>query len=180
VCDGVKTMNDVNIATEVRKYYEAETGKDLWVKPFINMRSSCIIELIEIHKYSEYEVSQCVGNSPKTIRKHYMDLLRADHKSEGEQELARADTDLVGDKSSVSPDNTVSHDIPDMVTREEVEQLLEAQKTAILQGLTVSLRNAPGAVEPFKAVVEELEKVHHRGFEPLTFGSVNRCSIQLS
>jgi hypothetical protein len=163
VCDGVKTMNDVNIATEVRKYYEAETGKDLWVKPFINMRSSCIIELIEIHKYSEYEVSQCVGNSPKTIRKHYMDLLRADHKSEGEQELARADTDLVGDKSSVSPDNTVSHDIPDMVTREEVEQLLEAQKTAILQGLTVSLRNAPGAVEPFKAVVEELEKVHHRG-----------------
>mgnify|MGYP003977042903 CR=1 FL=1 len=57
----------------------------------------------------------------------------------------------------------MSHDIPEMVTREEVEQLLEAQKTAILQGLTVSLRTAPGAVEPFKAVVEELEKVHHRG-----------------
>ena len=101
-----------------------------------------------------------------------------------EQELAKADTDLVGDnvgdKSSVSPDNTVSHDIPDMVTREEVEQLLEAQKTAILQGLTVSLRNAPGAVEPFRAAIEEMEKVHHRGFEPLTFGSVDRCSIQLS
>ena len=52
---------------------------------------------------------------------------------------------------------------PETVTREEVEQLLEAQKTAILQGLTVSLRNAPDAVEPLKAVVEELEKVHHRG-----------------
>jgi hypothetical protein len=160
-------MNDVNIATQVRKYYEAETGKDLWLKPFVNMRSACIIELIEIHKYSEYEVSQCVGNIPKTIRKYYMDLLHADHRREAEQELAIAQgspmVDKMVDKSSVSPDNTVSHDIPDMVTREEVEQLLEAQKTAILQGLTVSLRTAPGAVEPFKAVVEELEKVHHRG-----------------
>ena len=125
------------------------------------------VQLIEIHKYSEYEVSQCVGNSPKTIRKYYMDLLHADHRREAEQELAIAQgspmVDKMVDKSSVSPDNTVSHDIPDMVTREEVEQLLEAQKTAILLGLTVSLRNAPGAVEPFRAAIEELEKVHHRG-----------------
>nr|MCS5642134.1 hypothetical protein [Dehalococcoidia bacterium] len=180
VRDGVKTMNDVNIATQVRKYYEAETGKELWRKPFINMRSSCIIELIEIHKYSEYEVSQCVGNSPKTIRKFYMDLLRADHKREAEQELAKSDTDdigyNIGYKSSVSPDNTVSHDIPEMVTREEVEQLLEAQKTAILQSITVSLRNAPGAVEPFKAVVEELEKVHHRG---LVKPAQNHCKYRV-
>ena len=184
VRDGVKTMNDVNIATEVRKYYEAETGKDLWRKPFINMRSACIIELIEIHKYSEYEVSQCVGNSPKTIRKHYMDLLRADHKREAELELVAvwgaSMGDRMGDKLPISPDNTMSHDVPDMVTTEEVGQRLEAQKTAILQSLTVSLRNAPGAVKPFRAAIEEMEKVHHRGFEPLTFGSVNRCSIQLS
>lgn len=77
-------------------------------------------------------------------------------------------------------DNTMSHDVPDMVTRGEVGQRLEARKTAILQSLTVSLRNAPGAVEPFRVAIEELEKVHHRGFEPLTFGSVDRCSIQLS
>ena len=67
------------------------------------------------------------------------------------------------DKSSVSPDITVSHDIPDMVTREQVEQLLEAQKTAILQSLTVSLRTAPDAVKPFRAALEEMEKIHHRG-----------------
>ena len=109
-----------------------------------------------------------------------MDLLRADHKREAEQELAKSDTDDIGDTTSVSPDNTMSHDIPEMVTREEVEQLLEAQKTAILQSITVSLRNAPDAVVPFKAAIEEMAKVHHRGFEPLTFGSVDRCSIQLS
>ncbi len=68
----------------------------------------------------------------------------------------------MGDKSSVLPDNTMSHDIPEMVTRKEVEQLLEAQKTAILQSITVSLRNALGAVVPFKAAIEEMAKVHHR------------------
>ena len=93
--------------------------------------------------------------------------------------MLRGGTELVH-KTSISLDNTMSHDIPDMVTRKEVGQLLEAQKTAILQSLTVSLRNEPGAVEPFRAAIEEMEKVHHRGFEPLTFGSVNRCSIQLS
>ena len=119
VRDDVKTMNDVNIATEVRKYYGAETGKVLWRKPFINMRSACIIELIEIHKYSEYEVNQYVGNSPKTIRKHYMDPLRADHKREAEQELPRADTDLVGDNVGVA-----SHEgHPALPTETERDQL---------------------------------------------------------
>ena len=53
-------------------------------KPFVNMRSSCIIELVEIYKYSEYEVSKCVGISPKVIRKHYMNQMKADHKKEAE------------------------------------------------------------------------------------------------
>jgi hypothetical protein len=57
----------------------------------------------------------------------------------------------------------MSRDIPEMVTREQVEQLLEAQKTAILQSLTVTLRTAPDAVKPFRAALEEMEKVHHRG-----------------
>jgi hypothetical protein len=121
-----------------------------------------------------------VDNATQTSRKHHTDLMRTDHKREAELELATGQGDSRGYKSSISPDNTVPHDIPDMVTREEVEQLLEAQKTAILLSLTVSLRNAPGAVKPFRAAIEEMEKVHHRGFEPLTFGSVNRCSIQLS
>ena len=31
-----------------------------------------------------------------------------------------------------------------------------------------------------KTLVEVLKKVHHTGLEPVTFGSVDRCSIQLS
>ena len=50
----------------------------------------------------------------------------------------------------------MSRDIPEMVTREQVEQLLEPQKTVVLQGLTVSLRTAPGAVEPLRAAVASL------------------------
>ena len=71
-----------------------------------------------------------MGNSPQTIRKHYMDLLRADHKREAELELAIGQGSPMADKTPISPDNTVYHDVPEMVTREQVEQLLEAQKTA--------------------------------------------------
>ena len=92
-----------------------------------------------------------------------MDLLRADHKREAELELVAVWGASMGDKLPISPDNTMSHDVPDMVTREEVEQRLEAQKTAILQCLTVSLRTAPDAVKPFRAAIEEMAKVHHRG-----------------
>jgi hypothetical protein len=101
--------------------------------------------------------------------------MTADHKREAEQELAKSDTDNIGYKSPISPDNAMSHDIPEMVTKEEVEQLLEAQKTAILQSITVSLRNAPDAVVPFKAAIEEMAKVHHRGLaQPAQYHSKYR------
>jgi len=167
VCDGVKTMNDVNIATEVRKYYEAETGKDLWVKPFINMRSSCIIELIEIHKYSEYEVSQCVENSPQTIRKHYMDLLRADHKREAEQELVNGNPSSRGDKRGdtcpVPPEFVVNLNGSQYVPIEAVQAMLEEQKTLRKQHISELLASAPECVVPLRAAIEEMAKVHHRG-----------------
>jgi hypothetical protein len=184
VRDGVKTMNDVNIATQVRKYYEAETGKQLWAKPFINMRSSCIIELIEIYKYSEYEVSQCVGNSPKTIRKHYMDLLHADHRREAELEMGDKDTRGVGVNVGVTcpvpPEFVVNLNGSQYVPIEAVQAILEEHKTLRKQHISELLASAPECVVPLRAAIEEMEKVHHRGFEPLTFGSVNRCSIQLS
>ena len=60
------------------------------------MRSSCIIELVEIYKYSEFEVSKCVGNSPKVIRKHYMNQMQADHKKEAEAQKAEDEGTKVG------------------------------------------------------------------------------------
>ena len=62
------------------------------------MRSSCIIELVEIYKYSEYEVSKCVGNSPKVIRKHYMNQLKADHKKEAETQKVEDEQGQIADK----------------------------------------------------------------------------------
>ena len=148
------------------------------------MRSACIIELIEIHKYSEYEVSQCVGNSPKTIRKYYMDLLRADHKREAEQELGDKDTRGVGVNVGVtcpvSPEFVVNLNGSQYVPIEAVQAMLEEQKTLRKQHISELLASAPECVVPLRVAIEELEKVHHRGFEPLTFGSVDRCSIQLS
>ncbi|MBT6722748.1 MAG: hypothetical protein HOB20_05900 [Planctomycetaceae bacterium] len=48
------------------------------------MRSSSIIELVEIYNFSEFEVSKCVGNSPKVVRKHNMNQMQADHRKEPE------------------------------------------------------------------------------------------------
>ena len=148
------------------------------------MRSSCIIELIEIYKYSEYEVSQCVGNSPKTIRKHYMDLLHADHRREAELEMGDKDTRRVGVNVGVTcpvpPEFVVNLNGSQYVPIEAVQAMLEEHNALRKQHISELLASALDCVVPLRAALEEMEKVHHRGFEPLTFGSVNRCSIQLS
>ena len=151
--DGVKTMNDVNIATRVRKYYEAGTGKTY-------------------------------GKNPQTIRKFYMDLLRADHKREAELEMGDKDTRSVGVNVGVTcpvpPEFVVNLNGSQYVPIEAVQAMLEEQKTLRKQHISELLASAPECVVPLRAAIEEMEKVHHRGFEPLTFGSVDRCSIQLS
>ena len=91
-------MNDINLATEVKKRYERHTSDKMWAKPFVNTSSFCIIELVEIYKYSEYEVSKCVGHSPKVIRKHYMNQLQADHAQEAKAEKAKDEGGQIGDK----------------------------------------------------------------------------------
>ena len=62
------------------------------------MRSSCIIELVEIYKFSEFEVSKCIGNSPKVVRKHYMNQMQADHRKEAETQKVKDEQGQMGDK----------------------------------------------------------------------------------
>lgn len=93
------------------------------------MRSSCIIELVEIYKYSEYEVSKCVVNSPKVIRKHYMNQLQADHAQEAKAEKAKDDLGQMGDNRPAPQRSAACR--PDTVTmpNEEHERLVKEQHT---------------------------------------------------
>ena len=52
------------------------------------------------HIKEHIDLVERVGNSPKTIRKFYMDLLRADHKREAEQELAIAQGSPMADNTT--------------------------------------------------------------------------------
>ena len=81
----------------------------------------------------------------------------------GQNESCTTDSEIV--YQIVSEENAQ----PD--PKELVQQMLEAGKGSELLEM---LENALKENEPAK------QKVHPRGFEPLTFGSVDRCSIQLS
>ena len=49
-----------------------------WPKPWINLRSSCESHLILIEKFDIETVSSWLGNSPETVRKHYLQFMGED------------------------------------------------------------------------------------------------------
>ena len=146
------------------------------IKPVVNMRSSCIIELVEIYKYSEYEVSKCVGNSPKVIRKHYMNQLQADHAHEAKAEKAKDEVVKMVDKmvdnrptlqrSAASRTDTVTMPI------EEYERLIKERETLRNQRLNVLLDAVEDRSVPPQSKSAKTKKVHPTGFEPVTSCSV--------
>ena len=171
-------MNDINLATEIKKCYERHAGKKMWAKPFVNMRSFCIIELVEIYKYSEYEVSKCVSNSPKVIRKHYMNQLQADHAQEAKAEKAKDEqgqiVDKIVDTRPVSQLTAASR--TDRVTMpiEEYERLVKEQNTLRNKRLNVLLDAVEDRSVPSQRDLAKTKEVHLTGFEPVTSCSVGR------
>lgn len=180
VGEGKKNMNNINLATEIKKCYERHTGKKMWVKPFVNMRSSCIIELVEIYKFSEFEVSKCVGNSPKVVRKHYMNQMQADHRKEAEAQKIEDEGPNSGDnrpapqRSAACRTDTVTMPI------EVYERLIKERETLRNQRLNALLDAVEDRSVPPQRKSAKTKKVHPTGFEPVTSCSVDRCSIQLS
>ena len=83
------------------------------------------------------------------------------------QELAMTKStpmaDRMADTCPISPNITDQQDIPEMVTKAEVERLLEAQKTVLFEQFSVLLSTAQDAVEPLAtAVPEDLKSTPHR------------------
>lgn len=148
------------------------------------MRSSCIIELVEIYKYSEFEVSKCVGNSPKVVRKDYMNQMQADHRKEAEAQKVEDEQGQIGDKigdnrpapqrSAACRTDTVTMPI------EEYERLIKERETLRNQRLNVLLDAVEDRSVPSQRELAKTKEVHLTGFEPVTSCSVDRCSIQLS
>ena len=144
------------------------------------MRSSCIIELLEIYKYSEYEVSKCVGNSPKVIRKHYMNQLQADHAQEAKAEKAKDEGANSGDTHPVSQLTAASRTDTVTMPIEEYDRLVKEQNTLRNKRLNVLLDAMENRSVPSQRELAKTKEVHLTGFEPVTSCSVDRCSIQLS
>ena len=167
VREGRKTMNDINLATEIKKCYERHTGEKMWAKPFVNMRSSCIIELVEIYKYSEYEVSKCVGNSPKVIRKHYMNQLQADHAQEAKAEKAKDEqgqmVDKMVDNHPVSQRTAESRTDTVTMPIEEYERLVKEQNTLRNKRLNVLLDAVENRSVPSQRDLPKSKEVHLTG-----------------
>ena len=140
------------------------------------MRSSCIIELVEIYKYSEYEVRKCVGNSPKVIRKHYMNQLQAEKAKDGQGPMGykMGYTRPVSQLTAASRTDTVTMPI------EEYDRLVKEQNTLRNKRLNVLLDAVENRSVPSQGDLAKSKEVHLTGFEPVTSCSVDRCSIQLS
>ncbi len=154
------------------------------IKPFVDMRSSCIIELVEIYKFSEFEVSKCVGNSPKVVRKQYMNQMQADHRKEAEAQKVEDEQGQIGYKigyNRPAPQHSAACRTDTVTMRiEEYERLIKERETLRTQRLNVLLDAVEDRSVPLQSKSAKTNKVHPTGFEPVTSCSVDRCSIQLS
>ena len=66
-----------NLRQKAKRAIEA-AGFDVWPKLFTNLRSSRASELVNTHGFSEFTVSNWLGNSTEVLKENYLQAMQAD------------------------------------------------------------------------------------------------------
>jgi len=131
-------------------------GLTMWEKPFQNLRASRETELAQTHPL--HVVTAWIGNSVSVAAKHYLQVTDADFvRAVGSDAQSDAPT---AQNTTQTGSGGKCPNVP------EEPQVLEDSE---LRHLGTSARKSL-----------QSKVIHPTGVEPVTFGSVDRCSIQLS
>ena len=141
----------VSLATRLRAVVR-RAGLLEWPRPFHNLRASCETDLMARHPI--HVVCAWMGNTPAIALRHYLTVRETDF-------AADAPADAAPTRNSTR-------------TRADPGRLEKKNNPEPLAGVGFSPAGS-ARVQPSPAVL-----VHPEGFEPPTFGSEDRCSIQLS
>ena len=170
---------NANLRTTFQKII-ARAGHQPWPRLFQNLRATRGTDLMP--KYPAKDVAAWLGNSvPVAMLLYAMATAKSFERAIQERSTAEPKTDHGAD----SPDARKGEGEPEAQDGEDAKQKPE-QQAAARSGGDEQKRKKPGQNRAHSSVVASAchctpdEEVHPRGFEPLTFGSVDRCSIQLS
>lgn len=146
---------ETNWRTTFNKIVE-KAGLTIWEKPFQNMRASRETELAQSHPL--HVVTSWIGHSVPVAAKHYLQVTDAD--------FQRA---ITGGAQSGA------------LWTQNAAQTESAAKCPDMSGLPQVVEgDRVGHSQTCERKSLQHKEIHPEGFEPSTFGSVDRCSIQLS